>query len=322
MIDTIASPASTERFDAQLRDELARADAMAETVVPILRHLLVNDNNSLFSDAIVARVRGMVRNLARQLLDELERADGGSEQNAQVEALSEALERSIFDNAAFLSHLHAVALEWHLTEQLQARLAVDPVLSPLLQALIASPEAEKAELGMRFLASQARFCQTQRRMTLSLVELPGDHLHTALVTLRTIAGTEQSINDAAARAEANIRAAYDEAASRLGLISRLVTSLGSGAIAALSMTHAGPAMFLSALAMGSGQDRDQAVIATNEAQLSRLVLSLRSAGLKPDAALEQVALLHPEIGPAEQYVAIDAGLAANLLASAGGFQRG
>ena len=53
-----ASPADT--VETVLREELAHGDAMLGTITPILRHLLANDDHSVFGDEIVARVRAMI----------------------------------------------------------------------------------------------------------------------------------------------------------------------------------------------------------------------------------------------------------------------
>ncbi len=68
-----------------------------------------------------------------------------------------------------------------------------------------------------------------------------------------------------------------KAAAASALLARLVTGMGGGAIAALSVDHAGAAIFLTALSIGSGQDRDLAVLSTNDRQLARLALALRAA---------------------------------------------
>jgi hypothetical protein len=47
------------------------------------------------------------------------------------------------------------------------------VLSPLLQALVASSDETTAALAMKFLAAQARFGQAQRRMRLALAAFFG-----------------------------------------------------------------------------------------------------------------------------------------------------
>ena len=277
-----------------LRGELSRCDAVVSTIAPILRQLLANDDHSVFSDEIVACVRGMIRSVAVQLLDELAAASDEPEVREHSAAAIDALISGFVTNNEFLNHTHALALEWQLTERLQARLALDPVLSPLVQALIASTEPDMAGLAMKLLAAQARFAQSQRRMQLPLNELPGDLLHAALLAMRHFAGEDELAQNQAASAEAVIRARFDEGRSRLGLISRMVTGLGAGATAALSVTHAGVGTFLTALALASGQDRDMAVLATNDGQRTRFALALRASGLKPSSVEEQFAAIHPD----------------------------
>lgn len=312
MIEGTVSVASATPVESVLRDELAHGDAVIGTIAPILRHLLANSEHSVFSDEIIARARGMFSDLSRQLLDAMVSGQGGTERVEhdpdQVLALSEAL----VEQPALLAHVHALALEFQLAERMQARLSIDPVLPPLVQSLIASSDSTQAGLGMALLAAQARFIQAQRRMQLPLAELPGDLLHAAVQAMRTLAGAEQS--EVAAAAEAVIKGGYDEARRRLGLLARLVTSMGGGATVALSANHAGVALFLTALSLASGQDRDLTVVATNEGQLARLALALRAAGLRPEAIGEQFATIHPEVELPEGFETLDADRAASLLA--------
>jgi hypothetical protein len=270
---------SGKGIEAILGEELARGDMAMESAGPVLRHLLANDDSSLFGDDIVSRVRGMVADMAGQLLSCQAELAGVSEPEDFVAQRSDVLSAMLIDNPAILAHLHALALEWQLTERLQLRAAIDPVLSPLLQALIASKDPEIAATAMAMLAAQARFVQQQRRMELPLTELPGDLFHAALLTMRGCASEEE--DRYAAQAEGRLRDQFDESRSRLGLASRLVTAMGGGAMAALAVAHAGTAIFLAALALASGQSRSSAVMATNERQLARFALSLRAAGLKP-----------------------------------------
>ena len=307
MTDAATNPRVTDSVESRLRDALERGDAVIGTVPPVLRHLLASDDSGLFADAILARVRGMIADVARQLVDHM----SGEEQDHA------ALIGTLMANPAFLSHVHALVLEWQLTERLQANLALDPVLSPLLQALIASSDQTTAALAMKFLAAQARFGQAQRRMRLPLAELPGDLLHGALVAMRGIAGVELEADARAAAAETAIRADYGESRSRLGLISRLVTGMGAGAVAALSIHHAGVAIFLTALGIASGQDRDLATLATSETQRTRLALALCAAGLKPAAIEEQLLALDPDAALPEGLSRLTPDRAAALLALAG-----
>ncbi len=303
-----------------MRLELAEGDAVIGTFGPILRHLLVNDDHSLFSDETVARVRGMVAGIALQLLHAQADAAEAEEPEDYVEDRLEGLSEALLGNTALLGHLHALALEWQLAERLQVRTGLDPVLSPLLQALIASSDAETATSAMAALAGQARFVQSLRRMELSLPELPGDLFHSTLVTMRTLAGQEDEL--AAQTAEAALRAEFDESRSRLGLLARLVTGMGGGAIAALSVSHAGVAIFLSALAIGCGQSRDLAVLSTHDRQLARLALALRAAGLQPAVVEEQLIFLHPDIVLPDGFEQLRSERAAALLTASAPFVGG
>lgn len=311
MTEITASSPGPAPIDDVLRRELVHGDAQIASIAPILRHLLANDEHSVFGDEIIARVRSMLSHVARQLLDALAIAKGEGDERDHDPAKVEALVATLAGQGGFLTHAHALALEWQLTERLQARLALDPVVSPLLQALISSTDPQVASGAMALLAQQARFAQTQRRMQLPLNELPGDLLHASLIALRNHADEDEAV---AVQAEQALRGQYDESRSRLGLISRLVTGMGGGASAALSVTHAGVGIFLSALALASGQTRDLAVLATNEAQVARLALALRSAGLKQQSVEEQFAALHPEIELPRGFDQLGADRAAALIA--------
>ena len=314
MIDQSAQSQSIGSVEAVLRAELARADEAAGTFVPILRHLLDNGANSIFSDAIVAGVRGMAGDLARQLLDARARSGGEAERIEHATEEIGALASAMTANPALLGHLHALALEWQLTQHMHSRLALDPVLSPLLQAQMASSDPETAALAMKFLAAQARFCQEQRRMQLPLTELPGDLLHGALVAMRTLAGVEADAE--AAAAENAIRQEFNEARSRLGLAARLVSGMGGSAIEALSISHAGSALLLTALSLGSGQDRDLVALSTNDSQLARLALALRASGLKQPGVDEVFLALHPDVALPQGFDQLGPDHAAALLAAA------
>lgn len=322
MSEETAPSISDVPVESVLRQELAHGDALIGTIAPILRHLLANDDHSVFSDEIIARVRGMMRHLACQLLDHATGIPEGEDGHVHDVGLLAALSDSFVAQPAFLAHIHALALEWQLTERMQSRLALDPVLSPLVQALIASSSPETSSQAMSLLAAQARFAQAQRRMQLPLGELPGDLLHGALIALRAAMGANEADDSKAAAAESAIRGQFDESRTRLGLIARLVTGMGGGATAALSLAHAGVPMFLSALALASGQDRDMAVLATNEGQLARLALALRAAGLKPAAVEEQFGSLHPEVSLPGGFDSLGADRAAAMLARSGSYAGG
>lgn len=309
---------STETVEGILRQELAHGETMRSTVTPILRHLLASDGGSVFSDEIIARVRGMLESLAVQLVDALARADGEDGHSEAEPAQIAALTSTMMANATFLGHLHALALEWQLAEQLRARLGLDPVLPPLLQTLIASPQAEIAASAMQLLAANARFAQGVRRMSLPLTELPGDLFHAALLAMRAQSGAEPHADARAAMAQNDLRALYDEARNRLGLITRLVAGMGGEAVQALSVTNAGTGMFLTALSLASAQDRDLAVFSVSESQLARLALSLRAAGLKQEQVEEQFLAIHPDIPVPVGFEQIGPDRAAALLSMAAG----
>jgi hypothetical protein len=256
-------------------------------VLPILRHLLSNDSGALFGDEILARVRAMLSNLARALLDRVaEQGPGPAHDPLRLHVLSEA----ILATPALLAHLHAQALEWALTERLEARWGIDPVVPPLLHAWIGISERTLQALATRLLAAQAKWCQAQRRMEVSLDELPGEALHAALLTLRGASPNDAQVE----RADAAIRDGYDEGATRLGLAARLVTELGEEAGAALEVEQAGSALFITALSLYSGEARDCVIMAMQEIQPLRLGLVMQAAGLAPLAVERQMAMLNSQ----------------------------
>ena len=313
MMDSAAQFQSAETVEAALLGELNHGDSVLATVTPIMRHLLDGGGGTIFADVVIAGVRGMAADLARQLLDARSQAAGISERNEHPAAQLSELCAALTINPALVSHCHALALEWKLAQQLHARLSLDPVLSPLLQSEMASADSETAALAMRFLAAQARFCQEQRRMQLPLLELPGDLLHGALIALRTVSSPD--LDTLAEQAEAALRQAYDEARSRLGLAARLVSGLPEGGLAALSLGHAGTALFLTALSLGSRQDRGIVALATDDSQLARLALALRACGLKQAPVEEQFLTLHPDIALPEGFEQIGPDRAAAMLAT-------
>lgn len=314
MNQALAGSGTVESAEVAMRRSLAQGDAVVSAIAPVLRHLLASDENAFFADDVLARVRGVTSDIARQLMDRLAAAGPDGEATDRDGELLDALADALFGQPAFLGHVHALALEWQLTERMQAKLSLDPVLSPLLQALVASPDSTTAALAMKLLAAQARFVQAQRRMQLPLGELPGDLLHGALLAMHAAAGRTAGGDERSAAAAAAIRSEYDESRSRLGLIARLVTGMGGGARAALSLGHAGVAIFLSALAIGSGQDRDIAAISTGESQLARLALALLAAGAKPAAVAEELLTVHADFALPDGFEQIGAERAAAMLA--------
>ncbi len=312
MIDNAVHPADDQTAEALLRADLARGDAMADSVLPILQYLLAAEDSALFSDEILARVRGVLADLARQIVEPLHL--GGADSGSLVEDV-EDMARVFMADPLLLSHVHAMALEWQMTERLQTRLALDPVVPPLVQAMLASAEGATHALAVTWLASQARWCQAQRRMSLPLSELPGDLLHRLVLAVRSAMAARPIMGERLVLVEAAIRRSYDEGATRLGLASRLLTGLGGAFHIALSVSHAGAALFFTALAAGSGLRREAAVLATHEAQLARLALALRAAGLKAADIEKQFLAIHPEAMLPEGFERLGADVAASILAS-------
>jgi len=281
-----------QAVDAGLRAELARGDMALSTLTPVLTHFLNTQDRSLFSDSIVARVRGMLRSASFRLLRIEGEEIGANDVFAYAEARADALAEELARHAAYLGHCHALAIEWQLADRLRGRNGIDPVLSPLLQSLIASDDAELADAAMGTLAAQARFIEQQKRMEMPLAELPEDQFANFISTWRR--QREDVSEDLAATIEGRIRQMRAENEARLSLLDRTVARLGSRADAALSLTHAGAALFLTALSHRAGQDRDIAVVSTNDRQLVRFALSLRAAGLSAAEARAQLRCLHPD----------------------------
>jgi hypothetical protein len=283
---------TVESVELLLRDELGRGDTMIATSRPILRHLLANDDHALFNDEMIARIRGMMNHVASQLLFAQAGAAGSPDRASYAAERQDELAQALFEDTAFLAHAHALTLEAQLAERLQARSGIDSVLSPLVQELAAAREMDMAALARAVLAAQARFMQRHRRMALPLGELPGDLFHRALLLLRSHA---EHGGEASEEAERQLREAYEEGTGRLGLLTRLVMAMGQKAMRALAIDHAGLAIFSTALAMASSQERDIAVLSFADRQFARLALALRAAGLKQQAVEEQFLYLHPEI---------------------------
>lgn len=313
MAEASSQSTSTDGVWDALRQELARGDTLIESVGPVLRHLLGNETHSLFADEVVASTRGMLADLARQLIQAVLQARGEASDGRGYPEIAERLSGHFLTRQEILAHLHALSIEAQLTSRLEARLGLPPALPPLLQSLLAADDPEVAATAMAFLAAQTRFYQNQRRMQLPLGELPGDVLHAVLLSLNQLHGTELDDPDHLAQAEGHIRHSYDEGRTRLGLVSRLVSAMRGGASLALSISHAGLAIFLSALAGAAGQERDAIIMAMSEAQVTRLALTLRAAGLKPVAVVEQLELLHPDATPHSLFADIGPEQAAALL---------
>lgn len=292
MNDAAMTEPGADPLERALQEELMRGDAVIGASRPILRHLLANEDYTLFSEEMVAHVRGMTFDLAWQLLSAWAGAAGVPDKSAFVQARQEGLAQRLFHDQALIGHAHALATEWQLAERLQRESRIDPVLSPLVQELSASAEAEVADVTIGLLAAQARFMQAQRRMELPLAELPADLFHQALVQLRTFLGHGEPEAD---EAERLLRSGYEEGTGRLALLARVAAGVLPEGGPALDLEQAGVAIFATALALATEQDRELAVLSFAEQQFSRLALGLRAAGLTQEAIARQFLLIHPEI---------------------------
>lgn len=279
----------------ELRRALVRGDRSLSGIEPILGHLLTTPDHSLFSDEIVARIRGMVDDLAMQVLWAQAEATGQSGREEFADRHRVALAAEFQANSRLLAHCHSLAMEWQLTERLEAQTGLDPVLSPMIQLLIASERDEVASNAMAVLAAQARFAQAQRRMELPLRELPAELVHEVLLAWRHYNGERRS--DAMVRAETKMRNGFDERLGRLSQLARLITAIGDDAREALMIEDSGAALFFSALALRSGQTRELAVLSSNAQQTARLVLGLRAGGLEAARVDEVLLQLHPSAAP-------------------------
>lgn len=267
----------------------------------------------MVSDAVVARLRGMLNDIARQLIaslhDQLELArDGGVD---PIDYLADILAA----DPVLVGYLHAVAIEALITERLEQRASIDPVLSPLWQELIASSDPQTAEIAMQALAAQSRFMQAQRRRQHPVSEMPPATFDRVLRILDTPDAAIPATSLEAAKR--TLKSDYDEAQSREGLLARLVTAMRGGAIAALELDHAGLALFVSVLADRAGLAREKAVLACHERQIARLALSLRAAGLDGDAIERQFLILEPSKRAPSELGALPADTARALLLQTG-----
>lgn len=274
-------PTPADSAEHPLRAALARGDQLLARSGSALQHIIAAPHRSLVSEAVVAHVSGMLGDLAAQLV--AARGDAGD--LAARDAMADRLLQVI----PLRAHCQALALEWRLAVRLEADLAIDPVLSPLLKSLVGNPDPEVGAIAMAALAAQARFAQAQRRMQLPLGELPAELFHAVLVAAR---GEGDGQSDSG-RAEARLRAGYEEGAGRLALLARLVAAAGMPAPMP-AIEDAGTALWLTALAVRSGEERDRTACAAADPLLGRLLLTLRAAGVSPAEAERQALRTQPD----------------------------
>lgn len=296
-----------------LSDALIRGDATLASNAAILRHLLHNDDQSMFTDEIVARVRGMLHDIARQLLRAQAEADEKGDAFPFSEAGLERLTGILGSNGALLGHVHALALEYRLCDRLQFRLGLDPVLPPVSNALRTSGGDEAATI-VQLINAQARFCQNQRDMELPLIELP-EMLFQSVLIAQQMQAAEQDQN-VLAIAHARLRASYESHTNRLALLSQAVTGARAAGVDTLDVTQAGVSLFLTGLGQATRQIRENVVMIAFDRRMTRLALSLRAAGVALDKVAVQFACFHPDAAVPREYEMVDAHQAALILAQA------
>ena len=300
------------QIEAIMRQELVQGDRALASVAPVLNHLLASPGHSLVSDDVVARMRGMLGDIARQLLNAQAKATGGKH-SPDLSDREDELTGMLANSTTVLSHCYALAMEGQIARQLERQSGIDPVLSPLMQELIANKDDGAAELAMAAMSAQARFMQSQRRMHLSLSDLTADLFHEVLQIWHRFARREGA--EILFATEARLRNAYDESTSRLGLLSRLATSMKAGVHACFSLEHAGIALFASGIASKTKQPRELVILACHERQIARLALTLLAAGLKQDHLAQQLLLLHGDVTLPERFADLSPELAMELLSS-------
>ena len=95
MTESAGNSSNRDRVESVLRTDLAQGDAVLGTIAPILRHLVATDDSSVFSDEIIARVRGVIADIARQLMDEMAAVSGNAERREPDPVKLEYLAASI-----------------------------------------------------------------------------------------------------------------------------------------------------------------------------------------------------------------------------------
>ena len=296
-----------------LRGELAHGDVVIATARPVLRHLLASGDQALFSDEVLARVRGMGVHVARQMLMALAAKADVSDRGAFVEERTEPIAVSLLNDPAILAHAHSLAIEAQIADRLHRRSGIDPVLSPLVQNQAASDDHGIAAAAMHVLSAQARFMQQQRRMELPLVEMPAELVEIALDTLRM---HNDDLPEETGQVHSELVSMIRPEASRIGQMTALVSAMKHRAMRALEVDNAGVAIFATALSMAAGQPRDVVLLSFGENQCARLAVSLRAAGLGQSAVEEQFLYLHPEIELPDGFEMLRTDRANALLATA------
>lgn len=278
------------------KQALAGADQRLAMCVALLERHAALGPSRLLDDEIVARVRALATDLARQLAgDDIQ--------------LIDPVRDMLLGRRAILLHLAAAAIESRLTCVLSTRRALDAVLPPLVQQRLglAAGEHHDQSVPAALVAAQTRLGQSLRQMRLPLDELPNDLQQLAYAIL-DVTRVEHGLVERAARP-----VGHPEHDTRLALLRQFLASLGDDGASALQLDQAGLSLFLTALAMTTGQPRELVALAIIEDDAIRLALLLRAAGLHPDQAAVQLLALRPDADPALIAVADHEQLASALL---------
>ena len=268
---------------------LSAADHRLALAGSVLECQITLGPSALIDDETVTRVRALAGDLAAQLV-------------AHDPLLAAAVRDMLVANRTILQHLHALAIETRRIAVLAARREIDPVLPPLvrrrLDATAVGDDAATATTGL--LAAQTRLGQALRRMRLPLGELPGDLQHLAHAIADAVRVEHQKADDHPHGSR------HDGTHSRLALLRRVLAGLGDDIAQALRIDDAGVPLFLSALALASGQARETVTLACAEDNPVRLALLLRAAGLTCAQAGAQLLAIRPEADPALAALPADA----------------
>jgi len=248
-------------------------------------------------DETVARVRALIGDLAVQAA-------------GHDHALIAPLHAMLAGNRAVLTHCQALAAEWHLAAAVAARLALDPVLPPLVQ--------HHAATMMDLIAAQTRWFEAMRRMGLVPGDLPAD-LHNLVQATASAARADHAIAESRTDRPDGDGGRGDGGrgdGGRLALLHHAIAGLGDDLDRALRVDEAGVSLFFTALAIASGHPRETVVLAAVEDDPVRLALLLCATGLSRDDVARQLLVLRPDADTALADSAHGA-LAAEALLGAG-----
>jgi len=298
--DQTASFAADHSPEAAIRAQFAREERVRAALGTVLPHLVGDDDAAPLGEEPVVRTRALLAALAADLLRDLP--------DHVRQSVAPALAQALATRPALLAHCHALALEAATAERL-APSGIDPILSPLVESLLAAAP-DTAALAMTTLAAQTRFTCRQRRMETVADELPAALMHEALVALADLSVGPGS--DAAA----SLRSAYDEGRTRLSLLARLALAAADHGDSLLDPAQAGFALFATAVAERAGAPREEVILAGVAGQELRLALLLRAAGAEPAIARAAIAVVHPGARLPSSWADLPARRASVLLAGA------